>query len=66
MNSVKVAYLIVVLMEHIFFYSMAVITPIYFTEGYYWWSAIFVLLSILQGCESSKRFNSWEGFGSNE
>lgn len=66
MNSVKITYLIIVLIEHLFFWTMAVITPIYLDEGAWWWSVVFALLSFMQGIASSKRFNSWDNFGSNE
>lgn len=66
MNSVKVVYLICCSVGNIFFLLMAVITPIYLTPGYYWWTALFIFFVVSQSKNVSKRMNSWEGFGSNE
>ena len=63
MNSVKIAYIIVSFIGDIFYLSAAVATPIWFTPGWYWWTAFFIILAAASSCGLTQRLNSWGDFG---
>ena len=63
MNSVKIAYMIMQVIGEMFFFTMAVITPVYFTPGYYWWTMVFILLAIASAAATTDRINSWNELG---
>lgn len=42
-----------------FYLIMAVITPIYLTPGFYYWTAGFIILFVLTAGRISDRINEW-------
>lgn len=65
-NSVKTTYIVCSLIEETFFFLMAILTPIYFTPGYYWWSVISIALLLIGSYGFGSRLNSWGDFGNVE
>ncbi len=61
--SIKSIYLITQLIFSMFLIVMSVITPIYFTNGYYYWSAFFIFIFIGVSMGTTDRANSWGDLG---
>lgn len=63
MNSVRVAYIFSILFFQLVVLVLAIITPVYFTVGYYWWSAFCIVLLLSSGHSFTTRVNSWSVLG---
>lgn len=63
MNSVKIAYIIVMEVSEIFLICMAIAAPVWITPGYYWWTAFGIILMFSASICFTKRLNSWSDFG---
>ena len=63
MNSVRIAYIVTVAVFELLLLVLAIITPVYFTIGNYWWSAFCILLLFATSAAYTKRVNSWEVLG---
>lgn len=61
--NLKQTYMILQTISSIFLIVMSVITPIYFTVGYYYWSAFFVIMLIGNSMATKDRLNSWGDLG---
>lgn len=61
--NLKQTYLILETILTIFLIIMAVITPIYFTVGLYYWSAFLIFLMIANIMGTTDRVNSWGDLG---
>ena len=56
-NIMKITYIICVFLTNIFYLLMAVLTPIYLTPGWYYWTAAFIFFGVSLGINAGKRFN---------
>jgi len=63
MNSLKIAYLALQTICELFFFTAAVVIPVWVTPGHYWWTAMFLILAIAASFGATKRVNSWGDMG---
>ena len=59
----RVTYLLISMIWSMFLVVMAVITPVYFTPGWYIWSGIFMVLLVSTAIGTSKVLDIWEAQG---
>ena len=59
MSGVRIAYIFSICFFQLFCLVLAIITPVYFTVGYYWWSAFCIFLIFSSGHSFGIRVNSW-------
>lgn len=63
MNSVKITYIVCSWIGNFGLLGVAIAAPIYWTLGYYWWTALALFFMVRQSLSFSKRLNSWGGMG---
>lgn len=56
----KVAYIIMSEISALALLAGAVLIPVYITPGYYWWSALFLLIFLVMGSSYADRLDKWE------
>ena len=59
MRSVRIAYIVCSMLFSLGLLILAILTPVIVTPGYYWWSALCLLLMATQSHAFSRRLNSW-------
>jgi len=52
-------YLILVFLTQMIFIAIIILSPIYITPGFYWWSILFFILLLASGSKASDRINEW-------
>ena len=63
MNSVRIAYIVTSWLGVFGLLGIAIAAPIYWTPGYYWWTALALVFVFAQSVSFTKRLNSWGGMG---
>ena len=56
----KITYIVCSLFFDITMLILAIITPVYFTPGWYWWSAFCVILLMSSAKAFGERIDKWE------
>ncbi|RLA05142.1 MAG: hypothetical protein DRQ47_01895 [Gammaproteobacteria bacterium] len=56
-------YLILTFLTQIIFLAGAILIPVYITPGYYYWTALLLLMFFMSGYALSQRLNKWEVTG---
>ena len=54
----KITYTLCVFFCVMYFITLALITPVWVTPGYYWWTAFFLIQAFAISNKAGKRFDS--------
>lgn len=63
MTALKITYIICSLVSDLALLAGAILTPIYATPGYYWWSALLIIFMIASSVGFTERLNGWKEIG---
>lgn len=63
MNSVRICYMIVMMITDFVLLGVAIGAPIWLTPGYYWWTAFCIFLMFSNAVAFTNRLNSWGWVG---
>jgi len=63
MNSLKIAYILIMTLTELAFLALAVAAPVWITPDYYWWTVFGILMMFMSSHAFSQRLNSWGDIG---
>jgi len=63
MSAAKVAYIVCSALIELAYAALMVISPLWITPGWYYWSAFWFLMLCLGSAGFTKRVNSWRDMG---
>ena len=61
MNTVKVAYIVMLVTGQLLMLGGAMLAPVYLTPGNYWWTGLLLFFVFMDGVVFGKRMDLWTG-----